>query len=118
MCTTENTNQGKTSPNVASKYAQHGPQIAEVQLAALFAKVPLQPKDETLIIDPLPYVGDRALATLQFMRSPAMENRGRLRHFQVKPQGASTAAAYSKAATYAERRLRIRATKELSLIPI
>lgn len=105
----EDINQGEMIPDLATKYAQRGPTVAEVQLAALFAKVPLLPKDETLIIDPLPFVGDRALGTYQFLRSAAMEGRGKLRHVVVKLGSANQ---FVKAAAYTEQRLRTRFTKD------
>jgi hypothetical protein len=106
----EDINQTESSPDLATKYAQRGPGVAEIQLAALFTKVPLQPKDETIIIDPLPFVGDRAVGTYQFMRSAAMENRGRIRHVVVKLAGAGST--FSKAAQYTQQRLKSRATQD------
>lgn len=77
----ENTdiNASESPPDLAAKCAQRGPALAETQLAALLSKCPLQPEDETLIIDVLPHVGDRALGTHQFLKSPAAENRGKQR---------------------------------------
>jgi hypothetical protein len=96
--------------DMATKYAQRGPGVSQVQLAALLNKVPLQPNDETIIIDPYPYVGDRALATYHLMRSTAMENRGRLRHVVVKPMGVGGAC--SKPAVFTQQRLRSQATRD------
>jgi hypothetical protein len=96
--------------DMPAKYAQRGPGVAEVQLAALLNKVPLLPNDETIIIDPFPYVGDRALATYHLMRSTAMENRGRLRHVVVKPMGVGMA--FSKPADFTQQRLRSQATMD------
>jgi hypothetical protein len=72
----------------------------------------LQPKDETWIIDPLPYVGDRALGTFQFIKSGAAENKGTFSHLVAKLQGAGNAAVYLKATTFTEQRVRTRLTKE------
>jgi hypothetical protein len=105
-------NIGDAIPDLAAKYAQRGPGVAEVQLAALMQKVPLSPKDETILIDPLPYVGDRALGTFQFLRSTAAENKGTFKHVVMKMHGAGATANYAKAAVFSEARLRARITKE------
>jgi len=65
----EDVNQDARAPDVAAKCAQRGPGVAEVQLAALLAKTPLGPKDETVIIDLMPYVGDRAIGVYNYAKA-------------------------------------------------
>ena len=108
----EDINVGEHAPDLEAKYAQRGPTVAEVQLTALLSKVPMQPKDETVILDLLPYVGDRVLGTYQFLRGSAGENRGLLRHIMVKLAAPGSNVGVGRAAAFAEQRLRTRVTKD------
>ena len=105
----EDVNQDARAPDVAAKCAQRGPGVAEVQLAALLAKTPLGPKDETVIIDLMPYVGDRAIGVYNYAKSPAAENQGRFRHVIVKMTGSPKD---ERAALFTVRRLANIITKE------
>ena len=105
----EDINQEARAPDLTAKCAQRGPNVAQAQLEALLAKMPLKPKDETVIVDLLPYVGDRAIGSFQYARSPNAENLGRVRHVIVKmaPKGKE-----DRGAVFTERRLTNLHTKE------
>jgi len=105
----EDFRQGVPPPDVCYKNAQRGPGTAEIQLAALLNKVPLSPLDETIVIDLIPYVGDRALGTYQMMSSAVMANRGTLRHVVVNMRGVPS---FSKGAVFTQQRLKTRMTRE------
>jgi hypothetical protein len=102
-------NQDARPPDLAAKCAQRGPSVALAQLAALIPKGVLQAKDELLVIDMLPYVGDRAVATYSFSKSQAAEGQGRIRHVLVQLQSKEKA---DKAAVFSERRVANIITKE------
>ena len=63
--------------------------MSEVQLKSLLAKASWTKADELVIIDFLPYVGDRVLGSYNFAKSPEAENIGRIRHLivTVQPKG-------------------------------
>ena len=105
----EDINQEARAPDLVAKCAQRGPNVAQAQLEALLAKMPLKPKDETVIVDLLPYVGDRAIGSFQYARSPNAEILGRVRHVIVKmaPKGKE-----DRGAVFTERRLTNLHTKE------
>ena len=105
----EEINVSDRSMDVAAKVAQRGPGVAEVQLQALFHKLPLSPKDETIILDPLPYVGDRVLGTYEFCKSLDSQGRGRIRHIICK---FASNPSLAKAAAFSEQRLSTRLGKE------
>ena len=80
--------------NKEDKAAQRGPAVATAYLQAALAKASvsssdradaswLQPGEETWILDLTPWVGDRALASLELMNPTA--NHGLLRHLFVDP---------------------------------
>ena len=80
----------------SAKAAQRGPHVYHTAMQGLFAKAPvsaagglvkswLQPGDETFILDMTPWVGDRAVASLEFMKPEAAAQQGTVRHFVVDP---------------------------------
>jgi len=95
-------NQEAKAPDVAAKCAQRGPNVAEVQLKAVLSKTTFTKVDELIIVDFMPYVGDRALGTYQFTKSPEAENIGRIRHVIVKMQSKGKT---DKSADFAVQRL-------------
>jgi hypothetical protein len=102
-------NQDARPPDVAAKCAQRGPGVALAQLSAIIPKGTFQPKDELLVVDVMPYVGDRAVATYNFTKSQAAEGQGRIRHVLVQLQ---TKDKTDRAASFSERRLANIITKE------
>jgi hypothetical protein len=102
-------NQDARPPDVAAKCAQRGPAVALAQLSAIIPKGIFQPKDELLVVDVMPYVGDRALASYNYTKSQSAEGQGRIRHVLVQLQTKDRA---DKAATFTERRLANVITKE------
>jgi hypothetical protein len=96
-------NQDARPPDVPAKCAQRGPAVALAQLSAIIPKGTLQAKDEMLVIDVMPYVGDN------YTKSPQSEGQGRIRHVLVQLQTKDRA---DKAATFTERRLANIVTKE------
>ena len=102
-------NQDARPPDVPAKCAQRGPAVALAQLSAIIPKGTLQAKDEMLVIDVLPYVGDRAVATYNYTKSSLSDGQGRIRHVLVQLQTKDKA---DKAATFTERRLTNIVTKE------
>ena len=95
-------NQESRAPDMALKCAQRGPAVAEVQLKSLLAKTAWTKADELVIIDLLPYVGDRVLGSYSFAKTPEAENIGRIRHVivTVQPKGKK-----DKAAAFSAKRL-------------
>ena len=79
----EDINQEARAPDLQAKCAQRGPLVAETQLLALLAKTPLTAKDEVVVVDLLPYVGDRALAAHNIVKAANTEVRAKLRHVVV-----------------------------------
>lgn len=99
--------------DIPFKCAQRGPQVFELQLKALMAKVPLAPKDETVVLDLLPHVGDRQLGLHNFIKSSHADNRGLFRGVIVKFSPSGPGQEYhTKAANFAQRRLSNRIAKE------
>ena len=95
-------NQDARAPDVAAKCAQRGPAVALAQLVALIPKGALQAKDELLVLDMMPYVGDRAVATYNFTKSHLAEGQGRIRHVLVQLSSKDKS---DKAASFSERRV-------------
>jgi hypothetical protein len=95
-------NQESRSPDMAAKCAQRGPAVAEVQLKSLLAKASWTKADELVIIDLLPYVGDRVLGSYNFAKSPEAENIGRIRHLILTIQAEGKK---DKAAAFSVKRL-------------
>ena len=71
----------------SAKAAQRGPHVYHTAMQGLFAKAPvsaagglvkswLQPGDETFILDMRPWVGDRAVASLEFMKPQGYKRMG------------------------------------------
>ena len=79
----EDINQEARAPDLQAKCAQRGPHVAETQLLALLAKAPLTAKDEVVVVDLLPYVGDRAMAAHSIVKTATTEVRAKLRHVIV-----------------------------------
>jgi hypothetical protein len=102
----EDINQVAIRTTTAVKSAQRGPRIAEVQLSALLQKVDLSPKDLTVVVDLMPYVGDRTVALHNFMKSQAAENKGAFRGVVVQ-QGLKSNDYNFKAALFARQRLKV-----------
>lgn len=100
--------------DVPFKCAQRGPHVAEVQLTSLLHKVPLDAKDETVIIDVMPHVGDRQLGIHQFIKSQAAENRGLFRGVIVNlvAKGGNAGEYHAKATAITQRRLSNQIFKE------
>jgi hypothetical protein len=95
--------------DIAAKTAQRGPKVFGTLLHALLAKVPVSPKDELVVVDLLPYVGDRQLALHSFIKTSMTEGKGTCRSCFVK---LSTTEQHAKAAAFTERRLRNRITRD------
>ena len=100
-------NQDARPPDVQAKCAQRGPAVALAQLSAVIPKGIFEAKDELLVVDVLPYVGDRALATYNYTKSN--EGQGRIRHVLVALQ---TKERVDKAASFTTKRLGNIITKE------
>ena len=79
----EDINQEARAPDIQAKCAQRGPQVAETQLLALLAKTPLTTKDEVVVLDLMPYVGDRAMASHTIVKTANTEAKAKLRHVVV-----------------------------------
>ncbi len=88
----EDINSGERRHDAAERHAQRGPNVAESQLAAILTKSAfndgvlsewLEPKDELIVLDLTPHVGDRALGTLKFTKTSASEALGLIRHVIV-----------------------------------
>lgn len=101
----EDVNSSMCAPDLGAKCAQRGPYVAEIQLSSLLHKVPLEAKDQTLIVDLFPHVGDRALGTHLFIKSGNAEGRGGFRHVLVKLVGSGVSKSHARAVTFAERRV-------------
>jgi hypothetical protein len=76
----EDINQEARVPDLQAKCAQRGPHVAETQLLALLAKTPLTAKDGVVVVDLLPYVGDRAMAARSIVKTATTEVCAKLRH--------------------------------------
>lgn len=90
----------------AFKYAQRGPVVSEVMLSALLDKVPLSPHGTMVVVDLLPHVGDRALATYNYSKSVAAEGRGGFKHVVVTLENSSFPPAFKRSAKYAIQRVK------------
>jgi len=83
MSENDDINTEARAPDLQAKCAQRGPLVAETQLLSLLAKTPLTAKDEVVIVDLLPFVGDRALATHNMVKEANTEVKAKLRHIVV-----------------------------------
>jgi hypothetical protein len=99
-------------PDVPFKCAQRGPAVFTEQLLSLLTKVPLGERDETVLLDVLPYVGDRQLGLHAFMQSKHADNQGIFRGIIVKFVSKGSETAHSKGADFTLRRLTNKLTKE------
>lgn len=87
------------------KYAQRGPKVTEVMLAALLDKVPLKRTDETFLVDVLPHVGDRLLATYSYSKSVPAEGHGEFKAVPVQVSNPSFPHYFQKAPKFSLARL-------------
>ena len=95
----------RSQRSLAARYAQRGPDVAQLQLAALLEKVPLKPTDEVVIVDLHPHVGDRILGTYQFGKSPLADTRGTFKALIVDQASKKAQPYHHKAAVWTHNRI-------------
>jgi hypothetical protein len=111
----ENTDINATNfhPDTPFQRAQRGPYVFELQLQTLLAKVPLEAKDETVVLDLMPHVGDCQLGLRAFIQSSNADNRGLFRGVIVKyAPGGADQDYHTRAADFSRRRLSNHIAKE------
>ena len=98
----EDINIGERAFDIGAKVAQRGPAVACVQLQALLNNCQLGPQDHIFVLDVLPWVGDRALGTHDFVKSSQAQGRGVYRHVICKCAGSANSL---KQAEFTEQRV-------------